>query len=575
MKKIFTLMGIILTSTFFTQAQNATFGGFLSGGGTTGADRALDVITDASGNIFTANVFLLTASFNGAMFDGAPKGSGQSYDNNLLVTKLNPAKVTQWSIHSNQGAVNPTSMATTPAGDLFVTGNMRSIVGREVNNANIIDAAGTVTEFLSLKSSTANIQSFVAKFNSSGILQWIKEFNSEATKSSVVLTDALAADASGNVYVTGNFVSTVILPGSTPVTLTSSNSSKAAYIAKLDGTTGDVVWTKTSSGGILSEILPALTYGDDGYLYAAGDFQNNATPIPATQQITIGGISFLPSLGADLTLIKLATDGTVQYIQERPSVYTSAIKNVRLKDVVVKNGKVFVSGSFNGNVGGIQFSSGALTSTSTSLNGFVVAFNSSDGSDLWQKVIFSPSIVEVYGLTIANDGNLFGFGNHYNKLGTAAAGDVDFGNNKLFTDATNNMGDIFLASYEVTTGVTHEVHLVGKGSGSETGNSICSYGDKLYMVGSYNSAPLTFENASSTSTTGAFDFYLINYTVVNPISAFHSETTKSPYSSLWKTYAKRKAVYMVYAPVVDIVNFLTRIMWNKSLFSVLPKTWMV
>ena len=345
-----------------------------------------------------------------------------------------------------------------------------------------------------------------------------------------MLTDALACDADGNIYLTGNFVSTVILPGSSPVTLTSTNTTKAAFIAKLDGTTGNVLWNKSSSGAILSEILPALTYGDDGYIYAAGDFQNKATPIPATQQITIGGISFLPSLGADLTLIKLSTDGIVQYIQERPSVYVSTIKSVRVKDIVVKNSKAFVSGSYNGNDGGIQFAGAALTSSSSSLNGFIAAFNTSDGSDSWQKVITSPSIVEVYGLAIGNDGNLFGFGNHYNKLGTNPAGDVDFGNAKLLTDATNNLGDIFLASFKTSTGVTQEVHLVGKGTGSETGNSICSYGNNLYMIGSYNSVPLTFENTNTTATIGAFDFYLVNYFDINPnTSIYIKNADKKPF----------------------------------------------
>jgi hypothetical protein len=525
MKRNFTLFFLVSFVGLFINAQNATFDSFLSGGGATGSDRSADVVTDASGNIFTANTFLLQADFNGNTFNGVAKGSGASYDSNLLISKLSPAKTTLWSIQSNIGAVNPTGLATTATGDLIVTGNMRAVLNTaaQTTTANIIDAVGTVTTFTGLGSATSNAQSFVAKFNSSGVIQWVKEFNSDASKLTSVLTDALACDATGNIYMTGNFVTSVILPAVSPVTITSTNTTKAAFIVKLDGSTGNVVWNKSSSGAILSEIIPALTYGDDGYIYTAGNFQNKATPIPATQQITIGGISFTPSLGADVTLIKLSTDGTVQYIQQRPSVYTNAIKSARVKDIVTKNGKVFVSGSFNGNAGGIQFSSGALTCTSASLNGFVAAFKTDDGTDVWQKAILSPSIIEVYGLTIGNDGNLFGFGNHYNKLGSAAAGDVDFGNGKLLTDATNNLGDIFLASFLPTTGVTQEVHLVGKGTGSETGNSICSFGDKLYMIGSYNSNPLTLENTTTSPTTGGFDFYLVTYSVVNPNTGIINE----------------------------------------------------
>ena len=518
MRRKFTIVFAILATTFFLNSQNATFSGFLNGGGSTGADRAADVITDASGNIYTANTFAFEATFNGLTFNGAPKGSGASYDNSLLITKLNSSKVTQWSIYSNVGAVNPTALAITSTGELIVTGNMRAILNTagQTTTANLIDGASVITTFTGLGNSTAVAQSFVAKFSTSGSLLWVKEINSDATKTTSVLTDALAVDDEGNIYLTGNFTTKVTLPYSSPITLTSLNTTKSAFIAKLDGATGTALWHQVSTGGIVSEILPALTFGDDGYIYAAGNYQNNATPTTPTQSITIGGKSFIPSVGANLTLIKLAKDGTVQYIQDRPSVYVTSIKNVRTKDIVVNNGKAVVVGSFNGNDGGIQFSSGALTCTTTSLNGFLAAFKTSDGTDVWQKAILSPAIVEVLGAVIGYDQNLYTFGYHYNKLGSNAAGDVVFGNGKVLTDATNTTGDLHLASFNISTGVTQEVHLVGKGPGSETANSLCAFNNKLYMIGSSNSTTITYENAGTYSTTGAFDFYLVDYTVTNP-----------------------------------------------------------
>lgn len=114
----------------------------------------------------------------------------------------------------------------------------------------------------------------------------------EATKSYSVSTDAFASDAFGDVYVIYNIVSKVILPSISPAIFTSSYNTKAAFIAKIEGTTGNMVWNKTSTGGIFSEIISALTFDVDGNLYAAGYFQNNATPLTAKQQITIGGVSF-------------------------------------------------------------------------------------------------------------------------------------------------------------------------------------------------------------------------------------------------------------------------------------------
>lgn len=517
MKRRFTLFVLCCTAVFFIQAQNASFGWFLSGGGATGADRSADVVTDASGNIFTANTFLNTASFNGNTFIGSAKGSGANYDNSLLISKISPLKATMWSIYSNLGAVAATSIAVTPDGSLIATGTIRPVVNTaaQVNSANIIDAVGTVTTFNNLFTSTSINQSFVAKFNSSGVIQWVKELNSGTAKDKVVNTTALATDATGNVYLLGDYTNSVILPASTPVTLTSTNLTQATFIAKLNGSTGDCVWSKNTPGLITKEFFNVLTFGDDGYLYAAGTFKNIATPVA----VSFGDKNFTPSTGTDLVWLKFDVDGAISYIQRRENV-----GDTRVKDMVAKNGQVFIAGSFRGDTGGLLFPGGTpLTSTAAYLNGFITAFNTVDGTDLWQKTVSSPAIAEINGLSFGNDGNLFAFGYHYNALGSSVApGDVVFGNGFVLTDATNKLGDLFLSSYKPTTGVTQEVHLVGKGLGSETSNSLCSYGTNLYLLGSYSSSPITLENTSTSSTTGAFDFFLANYTVANPAAGTNS-----------------------------------------------------
>jgi len=517
MKKIFTLLLVAFTATFLSQAtNNASFNWFLTGGGATGADRSADVVTDASGNIFTANCFLNTATFNSVALTGSVKGSGSSYDNSLFISKISPAKLTSWTISSNVGAVTPVALATTPNGDLIVTGTIRPVVGGATTNANIIDAAGTVTTFSNLLSSTTIVQSFVAKFNSNGIIQWVKEFNSGTAKDKAVTTTALTTDASGDVYVSGTYSNTVILPSATNITLTSTNTTQAAFIAKLNGTDGTAAWALSSTGAIVTETISSLATGDDGYIYAAGIYQNaTVTPI----DITIGSTTFKPSAGYDLTLIKLNTAGVVSFIQNRSNTL-----DTRVKDLVVKNGKAYIAGSFKSGTGnvGIKLADGTtnIYSTTTAyLNGFLFAFNSETGADLWQKTVISPAIAEIYGLAVGSDNNLYAFGTHYNALGTTVtSAAVNFGDGITLADTptSNKLGDLFLSSYNATNGTTKEVHLVGSGSGSETSNALTSYGNNLYLLGSTNSSPLTFENAGTYTTLGAFDFYLASYSVTNP-----------------------------------------------------------
>jgi hypothetical protein len=511
MRKIFTLLFISFSVLFFAQADNATFNWFLAGGGT-GADRSADVVTDANGNIFTADYFLNSATFNGVTVTGSAKGSGANYDNSLFISKISPAKSTLWTISSNVGVVTPVALATTPNGDLIVTGTIRAVANTagQTTTANIIDALGTVTTFTGLSSTI--VQSFVAKFNANGAIQWVKEFDSGTAKDKAVTATALAADGSGNAYLAATYATSIVLTGASSTTLASTNTTQAACIAKLDATTGDLVWVKNSSGSILTETISALTIADDGALYAAGIFQNATTPI----NVTIGSTTFKPSSGYDLTLIKLSTEGVVSYIQNRSNTL-----DTRVKDLVVKSGKAYIAGSFKSGTGGvgIKLANGTtnIYSTTTAyLNGFLLAFNSETGADLWQKTVIAPAIAEVNGLAIGSDDNLYAFGYHYNALGTTvASAAVNFGDGITLADTptSNKLGDLFLSSYNATSGTTKEVHLVASGSGSETANSLTSYGNNLYLLGSSNSAPLTFKNGGTYTTSGSYDFVLSAYTL--------------------------------------------------------------
>lgn len=503
MKRKITLFIVISLVTILAQAQNATFSWSLCGGGATGADRSADVVTDANGNIFTANYFLNSATFNGVTLTGSPKGSGANFDASLFLSKISPTKTTLWTIYSNVGVVTPVALATTATGDLYLTATIRAVVNTadQTTTANIIDAVGTTTTFSGLSPSI--VQSFVAKFNTSGVIQWVKEINS-TSKTTAITSSALAADADGNVYVSGSYITNIIFPGNV-TNFTTTNTTKASFITKLNGATGNEVWSKLSSGGIVSEDITSLTYGDDGNLYAAGTYRNAASPV----LVTIGNKSFTPSSGYDLTLIKLNVDGDIDYIQNR-----SNLSDTRVKDIVVKNGKAFIAGSFRGDNGGIVIPNGtALTSTAGFLNGFTLAFNAADGTDLWQKKVYSPGITDTDGIIVGNDGRLYAFGGYANKSGTITAANVDFGNSKTIanTETSNTLADLFLVSYDVTDGTTLELHSVATSSTFETANSLTRYGNNLYLLGSTNGSPVTFENKTDYSTLGAYDFLLMNY----------------------------------------------------------------
>jgi len=519
MRKIYTTLCIVLviaTSAFSAPIlpPSASFMWALGGGGASGRDDAADVTTDGNGNIFIAASFSGSATFNGLTVNGAAKGSGQNFDKSLLIRKMSPSRTNLWSIYSNVGVFVPVAIATTKDGSLIVTGSVRAVVNTagQTTTANIVDAAGTVTTFSGLGSGSVFVQTVVAKFNPNGIVQWVKEINSSATKDSLVEPSAMVVDASDNIYLTGVFAKTALFQAATPISISSNDSLQAAFFAKLDGATGNALWVRTTSGGIITENFKGLALGSDG-VFVAGTAKNKATPVVVNVGPTY---SFTPSISTSLFLIKTDFDGMPIFVQSRASLSKNAANgDIRVKEIVVKDGKVIVGGSFRGDYGGFQFTSQTLSSASAALNGFLAAFNVTDGTDVWQKAIIAPAITEIIGLANGFDGKIWAHGTTYNALGTSIpAGDCAFGNGVVLTDATNKFGDLFLASFAPSDGSAGEAHWTGKGTGSETANAMAASGSNMYLASTSNSSTLSFETPGNSYTNlGSFDFVFQDYNI--------------------------------------------------------------
>lgn len=553
MRKLYATFGLFFVFVLAAGAVNANFSWFLGGGGASGSDYAADVATDGDGNIFMMASFANTSTFNGVTVTGSAKGSGSSWDKSLLIEKMSPTKAHLWNIISNDGVFNPVAMATTKNGSLILTGSIRAVknTAAQTTTANIVDAAGTVTSFSNLGSGSTYVQTVVAKFNANGIVQWVKEINSSATKDTLVEPSALVVDASGNIFLTGVFAKTAVFPASTPITVTSTNTTQAAFFAKLDGETGNAFWVRTTSGGIVSESFNAMVLDSDGSsVYVAGSAKNKTTPV----LVNVGPMSFTPSITPTLFLIKTTGEGQPVYVQSRASLSTDATKgDVRVKDITLKDGKVIVAGSFQGSYGGIQFATGALTASATYLNGFLAAFNANDGTDVWQKAVTAPGITEINGLANGSDGKIWSHGYTYNGIGSVTPGDCSFGNGIVLTDANNKLGDLFLTSFNPADGAAVETHWAGKGSTSETANALTSFGANLYLASTTNSNPITFENPTMTyARLGSFDFILQNYTIATGLAPVHSEVLSAYVDQASRSIILKEAATFTSVALTDL-----------------------
>lgn len=529
MKKIFTLLSAAFLFAVSLPAQNITYNWAISGGGSTGADRALTITNDADGNVYSAGVFLNEATFAGFSFTGSAKGSGANYDNSLFLTKMEAGTENfVWKIYSNKGVVNPTSVTTTPSGDVVLVGNVRAVKDGATASANIIDTEGTETTFDNLPNAATGIRGFIAKFDTNGKKIWIREVATTSSTTKKNDVSDVTVDDEGNIYIAGYYDADVTLPSGSQLMAVSTQS---AYIAKLDGNTGNEIWVKTATtAGIKKESFDCITF-DGNNIYAAGVLTNQTAPV----KITIGGVELEPSAYPDPVIAKLDKDGNFVYVQIRNHVSATITGNTIVRDLAVKSSKVYLTGNFKGE---LSFSNGNIIST-TNLNGFTLAFDAATGSDIWQNIVSSPALNETSAIEIGS-GKICTYGYFYNKTGTNI-GDADFGNGIILnTGETNTLGDLYFAVYDMD-GTILSADVIAKGTGSETSLAgMTAIENDIYLLGSFNSPALTmYGTAETLSTQGAFDFFIAKYTLSDFGASIESNS-----KSVSKVYVQNEILHI-------------------------------
>ena len=157
------------------------------GFGSPGGDVGYAVDVDGSGNALVTGQFQGTVNFGGGNLESA----GQ---NDIFVAKYDPAGVHQWSqrFGGTLGDIGY-DVAVDGWGNALVTGYFQGTV--DFGGGDLTSAGG--------------FDIFVAKFNSAGVHRWSQRFGSTSGD----FGNAVAADGSGNVLVTGVFRGTTTFGG--------------------------------------------------------------------------------------------------------------------------------------------------------------------------------------------------------------------------------------------------------------------------------------------------------------------------------------------------------------------------
>lgn len=216
--------------------------------------QGASVATDTAGNVLLTGWVDGTVDFGGNV--GTLTSAGLS---DIFVAKFDPNGAALWAKRfGDASAQQGLSVATDTAGNVLITGWVRGSVdfgGGMLTGAG--DGAGI----------------FVAKFNPNGAPLWSKVFGTGSTGN---VGRAIAADAAGNVFVTGWVIGSIDLgTGMLP-----SGGGFDVFVAKLGPNSGATVWAKRFGGaadqaGQSIAIDPSSNIVVGGYFSGAVDFGGN------------------------------------------------------------------------------------------------------------------------------------------------------------------------------------------------------------------------------------------------------------------------------------------------------------
>jgi hypothetical protein len=280
---------------------------------------------------------------------------------------------------------------------------------------------------------------------------------------------SIAADANGNVYVTGSFQGTATF-GTTTLTSTGAYD---LFVVKYT-TNGEVLWAKKAGGGG-DDVAYGIALDGTGNVYVTGYFAGAATFGDAT--LSAAGI-------ADAFIAKYTNDGEIQWV--RSAIGTSEGHAV----AVDGSGNIYVTGTFLGTT-----TFGTIPLSSSLNDVFIVKYNS-EGEVQWAK--------KAGGATSSGRGIAVGASGQVLITGIFS-GMATFG---TLTLTSSGEADVFVAQYSANG----EVQWAQKAGGGQedVGESISVDGSgNVYVTGFFKNAaafgPLTLMS------TGDIDAFITKY----------------------------------------------------------------
>lgn len=341
-------------------------------------------------------------------------------------------------------------------GNVYVGGNFESgtlIIGPDTLHTN------GVTDF------------FIAKYDSAGVAQWARKAG--GSSNDIVL--GVGVDTSGNIYVCGEFQSSVLNFGTIALNNTANGNFTDLFIAKYDEN-GTLLWAR-SAGTSTNDAARSIAVTADGYAYITGLFGGST--------ITFGSYT----LTNNYFLTKYDSNGNVVWAKGAGSNSANAYGNS-----IDGSGNIYVTGLFYATplvLGSITLYNDTNTGTADI---FVVKYDSA-GNELWAKRAGGWRPDMAYSIFADAAGNAFVTGGSYSSSFPFGSG--------MFINATNsgNNTDIYVLQYDANGNEVMVLNSTGA-TGNDQCTSVCTdTSGNIYITGHFASNYIHFGSTQLANTT--------------------------------------------------------------------------
>jgi hypothetical protein len=295
---------------------------------TDGSADGYSVTTDTNGNVYLAGYFSGTIVFDGV--GGSDSQTGASSYSNSFLTRYNANGSYAWTkiFDTTNGYASGSSVTTDANGNVYLAGYFSGTV--------TFDGVGGSDS--QTATSEAGNNSFLTRYNTNGSYAWTKIFGGSSNGGSY--GSGVTTDASGNIYLAGQFGGTVIFDGVGGSDSQTAAGAGSAFLTKYNAN-GSYAYTRTFDAGFGNAFGYSVITDTSGNIYLAGNFSGTVI------FDGVGGSDSQTGVGNDAFLTRYNANGSYAWTKTFDTTDGNATEYGVASDI---NGDVYLTGSFYGTV---------------------------------------------------------------------------------------------------------------------------------------------------------------------------------------------------------------------------------